>query len=174
MGWGRGEKTVVTAERDSFAPGCRFVIQPNRSLSPRGLRLFFSVACSVSLAVAIACLLLGAWPVLPFAGVEILLLGVCLYLVARRAKDYEVVAIRDDRVEVRQGSLTKQERSCSFPRAWARASLQRHATGWYPSRLTIRSHGREVEVGRCLNEEERERLARDLSEFIVLNRVYRA
>lgn len=54
------------------------------------------------------------------------------------------------------------------------ASLQRHATGWYPSRLTIRSHGREVEVGRCLNEEERERLARDLGEFIVLNHVHRA
>lgn len=136
--------------------------------------MFFSAVCSLSLAVAIGCLLLGAWPVLPFTGLEILLVAVCLYLIARRAEDYEVIAIRDDRVEVRQGSLAKQGRSCSFPRAWARAILQRHATGWYPSRLTIRSHGREVEVGRCLNEEERERLARDLSEFIVLNHVHRA
>lgn len=137
------------------------------------MRLFFSFACSLSMAVAIGCLWLGAWPVLTFTGLEILLLAVCLCLVARRAEDYEVISIRDDSVEVRQGSLTKQERRCSFPRAWARASLQHHATGWYPSRLTIRSHGREVEVGRCLNEEERDRLARDLSEFIVLNRVYR-
>ncbi len=138
------------------------------------MRLFFSAVCSLSMAVAIGCLLIGAWPVLTFTGLEILLLAVCLYLVARRAEDYEVISIRGERVEVCQGFLTKQGRSCSFPRAWARAILQHHVTGWYPSRLTIRSHGREVEIGRCLNEEERERLARDLSEFIVLNRVYRA
>lgn len=126
------------------------------------------------MAIAIGCLLLGAWPVLPFAGLEMLVLAGGLYLLLRHADDYEVVSIRGDVVEVRQGSLTKNEHRYSFQRPWTRAVLRRHAKGWYPSRLTIGSHGREVEVGRCLNEEEREQLAQGLGRFIALDRTYHA
>jgi len=163
---------VVTAERDILAPDCRFIIQPDRSLSPRGIGIFFFAVCLLSMAIATGFLLLGAWMVLPYAGLEMLVLGACLYHIARTAGDYEVIAIRADMVEVRKGSLELERSRSSFPRAWSRAILRSHAKGWYPSRLTIGSHGREVEVGRCLNDDEREKLAQGLGEFIVLNRTY--
>lgn len=110
--------------------------------------------------------------VLPYTGLEMLVLGACLYHIARTAGDYEVIAIRADVVEVCKGSLELERSRSSFPRAWSRAILRSHVKGWYPSRLTIGSHGREVEVGRCLNDDEREKLAQGLGEFIVLNRTY--
>jgi len=41
-------------------------------------------------------------------------------------------------------------------------ALEPVRNGWYPPRLIIRSHGREVEVGARINQEERERVAAQL------------
>ena len=48
--------------------------------------------------------------------------------------------------------------------------LERTRNSWYPARLVIRSHGREVELGRFLNEEEREQLAMELLTVIAAGR----
>jgi uncharacterized membrane protein len=127
--------------------------------------VLFAGICAFSLAVAVACVLMGAWPVLPFAGLEMLALGVCLYRLHRRGQGCEIVAVEGGTVEVhtRHGG---QSHVFSFQRPWAHVVLRMDHTGWYPSRLLIRSHGREVEVGRWLNEEERRRLARDLVQVI--------
>jgi uncharacterized membrane protein len=46
---------------------------------------------------------------------------------------------------------------------WARLSLQPGRWRNAPSRLLVRSHGREVEIGAFLNDEERRSLAQRLS-----------
>jgi len=56
------------------------------------------------------------------------------------------------------------ENQCTLARVWARVVLERCPKQWYPSRLLIRSHGRAVEVGTFLNEEERRRLAEELAQ----------
>ena len=106
--------------------------------------------------------------VLPFAGLEMGVLGVCLYLGARRCAVCEVISIRDDVVEIQKGRRAPVQ-VCRFQRAWARVNMWRPVSGWLPSRLTIRSHGREVEIGADLNEDERESLARELRRVISWN-----
>ena len=51
---------------------------------------------------------------------------------------------------------------------WARLSLQPGRWRGAPSRLLVRSHGREVEIGAFLNDEERRDLARRLSGLLAL------
>jgi len=104
---------------------------------------------------------MGLWLVFPFAGLEMLALAAGLYVCACRGHECEVIVIDGDKVEVAWGRR-RPERRWELQRSWARVVLRRYARGRRPSRLTIRSHGREVEVGARLNEEERERLARDL------------
>ena len=158
---------MVAAYHDAGTPNYRFVIRPNCSLSWKGAQLFFAGMCAVSFGIAIGFTMMGAWLVLPFAGLEMGVLGVCLYLGACRSAASEVVSIRDDIVEIQ---IRKRGRAplrvCHFQRTWARVNMWRPVNGWLPSRLTIRSHGREMEIGADLNEDERESLARELRRVI--------
>jgi len=94
-----------------------------------------------------------------------LALGVCLYCCARRGRICEVISINEKTVEVERGRAAPTQR-WSFQRAWARVILERSALDWYPGRLTIRSHGREVSIGGFLREDEREQLARALADVL--------
>lgn len=99
--------------------------------------------------------------ILPFAGLELVALGACLYCCARHANCYEHIVLRDDDLIIVKGQHKEQERYC-FQRYWARVRIDRPRHAWYARRLKIVSHGRAVEVGRWLNEEERNALAQTL------------
>lgn len=102
---------------------------------------------------------------LPFAGLEMLVLGLALYQCALRGCWQEVITIQGQQVRVAVGR-DRPERSCIFERSWAKVILDRSAIWGHPSRLWIRSHGRQVEVGACLVDAERQRLAAALHEAL--------
>jgi uncharacterized membrane protein len=136
-------------------------IAPNCSLRPRSAALFFASICMVSLSIAGTLALFGMWPILPFAGLEMLVLGWALRVSLRRRHHFQTIMLSEDkiRVETRNGPLTEQ---FEFPRHWARVKLRRADSRLHPSRLTIESHGRSCEVGSFLTEEERRALAKRL------------
>ncbi len=118
---------------------------------------------SVSLAVLLATR--GFWPVLPFAGLELLALGLALRVSLRRGRYREVISVFADRVVIEQGS-SQPTQVTEFPRAWARVELAESRYRGHPGRLTIGSHGRWCEVGRTLTDEERKSLSHRLRELI--------
>lgn len=136
-------------------------IAPNCSLRPQSAALFFASICLVSFSIAGALALHGMWPILPFAGLEMLLLGWALRVSLRRRHFSQTILVTDDRIriETRDGVRVEQ---IEFTRHWARVTLRRADTRLHPSRLTIESHGRWCEVGGFLNEEERRALAGQL------------
>ena len=144
---------------------CRFVLRPNRSLSWQGMLLFFGVLCAVSGTIAIVLALLGFWPVLAFAVLEMIALGWGFYRVVQNSYRCEVISIDDQSVRIEKG-IRYPERQWTLTRLWSRVVLERSAAGCYPSRLLIRSHGQAVEVGDFLNEQQRRQLASDLSRHL--------
>jgi uncharacterized membrane protein len=136
-------------------------IAPNCSLRPQSALLFFGSICLVSFSIAGTLALFGMWPILPFAGMEMLLLGWALRASLRRRHHMQTIALSDEliRVETRNGALNEQ---FELQRHWARVKLRSAASSWHPSRLTIESHGRSCEVGSFLTEEERRALAKRL------------
>lgn len=149
----------------SRAGDVHFVIKPNSSLSWRGNQLFLAGMVFVSFSIAGVFAAQGAWMVLPFAGFEMLVLGLVLHRCCVQACRQEVVSIAGNEVRVAVGR-ERPERCCTFERCWARVILDKAKVQGYPSRLLIRSHGREVEVGACLIDEERARLAIALREAL--------
>jgi len=135
-----------------------FQIAPNCSLRPRSAALFFASICAVSLGIAGFLALHGMWPILPFAGLEMLVLAWALHVSLRRRHHSQTILLTEDRVriETREGKRCDQ---VEFTRHWARVKLRRADTRLHPSRLLIESHGRSYEVGGFLNEEERQALA---------------
>ena len=141
------------------------VIAPNCSLSVRGAVLFFLSLCAPCFGIAGALTLLGFWPVLPFAGLEMLLLGAALRLSLRRRHHRQTIVVCESDVTV-QTTIGKEHREVVFPRHWAQVKLCRSTSRLHPSRLVIESHGRQCAVGDFLTEEERRGLAQKLGELI--------
>ncbi|OOZ46379.1 DUF2244 domain-containing protein [Solemya velum gill symbiont] len=55
-----------------------------------------------------------------------------------------------------------QRNEWKFPTYWVKVILDFDSSGWYASRLYLRSHGKLLEIGACLNEEERQELTQHL------------
>jgi uncharacterized membrane protein len=138
-----------------------FVVQPNRSMSWRAQLLAFGLIAGMTMGVGTLCFVIGLPLVLPFSGIEVLALAAALYVTARRGGIKQVITITEDAVAVETGRAAPESRA-EFQRNWVRVVLQGSGDNWYPSRLLIRSHGREVEVGGFLNEQERRGLAAQL------------
>ena len=130
-----------------------FVVMPNQSMSWRGMVRMYSVIASVTLLVAVGCYLMGLTLVLPFSGVELLIVWTVFYITARHGNRREVIIIGEEVVTVQAGRF-QPECHHEFPRRWAKVVFEQ-SSNWYPSKLLIRSHGRQIEIGSFLNEQER-------------------
>jgi uncharacterized membrane protein len=135
-----------------------YTARRNNSLSSSGRLFVFSFILTVSLGIALAfSVLLGAWPIMPFAGLEMLVLYLAFRYMDRHAGDFERITIQGDNiaVEVQEGRHVMR---LELNRYWAQVVCE--ANG---SRLALRSHGREIEVGKHLCETERADVARELA-----------
>jgi len=147
-----------------------FVIQPNRSMSWRGLLWVYAGIAAITLSVGIFWFFAGLPLVLPFSGLEMMLLGAAFYLSARGGDVREVVTIDENTLAVESGR-NAPERRAEFQRHWARIVLEQRWNGRYPSPLLVRSHGRQVEIGKFLNEQERRGLAAHLGAVLRQGRI---
>lgn len=156
---------MIAAYWDAGAAEGHLVIRPNNSLSWQSTKGVFAGISILALTIAMLFTMVGAWLVLPFVGIELLALGVCLYLSARNNANCEVVSIHADTVTIERGRGQPQQ-TFKFNRAWARVDLKTSPVRGYPSSLSLVSHGRGVEIGTCLCEEERRQLASDLKKYL--------
>jgi uncharacterized membrane protein len=143
----------------------RIEISPHCSLTPRGAWLFFGSLCVTSFGLAGCVALQGFWPVLPFAGLEMALLGWALRVSMRRRHHRQTITVTPETVEIEE-LLHDDARRVVFPRHWAQVRIRAGHSPLHPNRLTIESHGRRCEVGSFLNEHERTGLARRLKRLI--------
>ncbi len=131
---------------------------PNRSLGPLGRLVCLAALASTPIALAAGAAVLGAWPVLPFAGLEAVLVAVAFGAIARHDGDFERVEIDGGKVRVRirrAASVIELE----GPVPWTRLVVQD-----LPGRcaLGVRTAGRTVELGRLLTEGGRREWAAEL------------
>ena len=160
--WWLGARMFATRIEDGSTR--RIIIRPNRSMTWEQTKLVYFCIASYSLAIAVAFAVMGFWPVLPFAGGEIAVLGIAFYVNALAGTSVQVVTVGAEVVKVekeRPGPRCEWR----FQRAWARVDIDGPA-GNRSSRLVVRSHGNEVVLGEFLTENERKRLAATLDDVI--------
>lgn len=119
------------------------------------MRLVFGSLALFSIVIAAVFAAAGAWLIIPFAGIEIAALGAAAWFTFRRSGDFERLAFDGDRilVEVRERGRSRQ---FEFNRCWARLVTGRGGA------VALRSHGREIAIGRYCGDEGRQALAREL------------
>jgi uncharacterized membrane protein len=152
--------------------GFSLTLKRNCSISPAGLLWVFATLSAVALAIGVGFAVLGAWLILPFAGLEVLLLGAAFVAYARRAADYEKIELAGGRLTVEVAEAEHRSRYQLDPRR-AQVLLQKDqgygARVWVKGRLRgapgdERSAGEEqLEIGRHLDAGSRVELAAELS-----------
>ena len=109
--------------------------------------------------------MVGFWPILTAAGIEVAVLGAALWWTMRKTRTRELIRIDERNVLVRKCHPDRNEEH-EFSRYWTRVSLVRPRSAHWPSRLLLRSKGRSVEIGSFLTDSERDGLRRRLAEVI--------
>lgn len=143
------------------------VIGPNASLSVRAAVSFMAGICAVSLGIGGLFALMGYWPVLPFAGLELAALGAALAVSMRRSRYREVVRFAGDAIGVEVGEAGRG--AClriQFKRSLTRVLIERGPHANSPTRLVLSCGGQRLELGRCLTDQEREQLGARMRQLI--------
>lgn len=141
------------------------IAKPNASASAESVwRLLLSLGVLTGL-IAVAFLHIGAWMVLPFAGLELVLVVLAFVMVLRHSDDYEKITFAEDHVEVEQSVLGKTKH-VRFQRYWTRITLREDEDG--KKSLWIGSRNQEVEFGRdTMSNAQREELVSHLKRTLL-------
>ena len=147
------------------------VLTPYRSLGRRGFLILISLLVLFNVIVATAFYAIGAWPVAPFMGLDVLLVWWAFrlnYVDAKRAERIEITP--HELILDRVGPDGRAERK-RFTRGWVQVDLERDEARDLIGRLFLRSHGVATEIGRFLSAEDRQAFARVLSARLAKTRI---
>ena len=130
------------------------VSRPQQSLNRTGMRVVALLLAAAFALAGVLFLILGAWPVLGFAGGELLLVfGLFALHRSRARRCVEMVSLGRGALRIRRTDGTGRAADVTLDPYWARVSLG--ADG----RLMVGHRGQQQEIGLFLNADEKTDLA---------------
>ena len=143
----------------------RILIRPNQSISWQSSIVFILVIAFTCLTIGFGFAYVGATLILPFAGLEVLFVGICVYLVLNKTSQQEVITLSKDKLIIEKGAY-KIKKVWEYFRLWSYISVERPQHPWYPAHIVVTSKGERVPLGDFLNEQEKEELVSNLENII--------
>ena len=134
------------------------VLTPHRSLGAAGFLALMSLLSAVSFAAGMVFYLIGAWPVVGFLGLDVLLVYLAFRANYRAATAYEAVTMTPSELRVRKVSHRGAIAEWKLNPVWVRLDRQSHAE-FGIQRLFLVSHGRRLPVAGFLGPREKEAFA---------------
>ena len=145
-------------------------IWPHRSLSPKGFAILMSVLCVFLFLIGLGFFLAGAWPVIGFLGLELLIVWGAFKLNYRAARHLETIHTTTEELLVESQTPAGKRSKKSLPIGWLRIKLTPPEAPQTKSRhqqkIILSSHGEQAEVGKHLHPAEKAGLSRDISAMI--------
>ena len=144
------------------APRQQMRLWPPQSLPPRGFAAFILATFTLILIPTLP--LLGTvllWGLLPFTLLAVGGMYLALQKNHRARQIEEVLTLDDDTAHLTHTSPKGEVKEWDCNRYWAQV-LKYEKGGPVPHYVTLRGHGREVEIGAFLSEDERKDLFEDL------------
>jgi len=153
---------MIEIQEDSSAFQTRLIVKANQSMSWRANMFLAASLGFICMGVAIVMATYGLWMVIPFAGAEVLLIVVCLWLTLRRLSRKEVITVNDDAIRLEWG-YNQPDQTVSLPRQWSRLTYRCKESVFEVGDLTVSAHGKHYALGSCLNRDEKKALHTELT-----------
>jgi len=143
--------------RDGEVKSVQWLFKNNCSLAPKQLLYWYFSIALLTLIIASGFGLMGYWVVLPFAGLELLILAVAFLVYGRHAADFELLQLDGTELRlVRAVGQTQTEQV--VPAQWVRLEYD----GRYKAPLLIRYQGQTIKFGRFVAEQDKPALHKEL------------
>jgi uncharacterized membrane protein len=136
-------------------------LTPHRSLGRTGFLVLMTFLCAVSFVTGIAFLLMGAWPVFGFFGLDVLVIWWAFRVNFRRGNASEEITVTPSELRVRRVSHRGHVVEWVLNPLWVRLDQKTHAE-FGIERLYLVSKGRHVSVGSFLGPDEKASFAKAL------------
>ena len=133
------------------------VITPHRSLSPKGFLIFMLCLGGLSFVSGMIFVMMGAWPVCGFFGLDVLLVYLAFRANYRTARAYEEVTVTASELTLRQVSHRGGVREVTLNPVWVRLDRIVHEE-FGIERLFLVSHGRRLPIAAFLGPARRKAL----------------
>jgi uncharacterized membrane protein len=137
-------------------------LTPHRSLSRTGFALVMAVLGTISFAAGMVFLLIGAWPVFGFFGLDVVLVYWAFRANYRAAAAYEEVVVMPSELRVRKVSHRGQVSEWALNPLWARLEYEIDEE-FGMQRLYLVSRGRKLPIASFLPPQEKESFAAALA-----------
>src|SRR6516225_6108198 len=141
------------------------VVTPHRSLNRAGFLIVMAAVSAVSFVAGTVFLLIGAWPVFGFFGLDVLLVYWAFRANYRAAAAYEEVVVTPSELRVRKVSHRGQVSEWALNPLWARLEYESDED-FGLQRLYLVSRGRKLAIASFLPPQEKESFAAALAAAI--------
>lgn len=136
------------------------ILRPHRSLEVARFRLLMLGISGTSFMAGLAFYAIGAWPVVGFLGLDVLLIYWAFKINYRAARCHEEVRLTPSHLFIDRVDIYGARTHAEIPAFWIRVDLEEREDEI--GRLRLWSHGRATRIGDFLPGTERARLAQDL------------
>lgn len=148
----------------------RLTIWPHRSLSSKGFVIVIAVLACLLSAIGIGFFLAGAWPVVGFLGLELLVVWGAFKLNYRAARVRENIETTTETLKIEHTDEHGNSALSEFPVGWLRVhlspSVAPNICARYRQRVILSSHGHETEIGAFLHPNEKAKLSREVDGMV--------
>ncbi len=148
----------ASAEPEIFSA----IITPHRSLSSTGFLIFMLCIGALSFVSGAMFLLIGAWPVFGFLGLDVLLIYWAFRANYRSARAYEEVTVTTSELTVRKVNHRGGVREWTLNPVWVKLDRVVHEE-FGIERLVLVSHGKRLPIAGFLSPNEKASFAHALS-----------
>ncbi len=145
------------------------LLTPHRSLNRTGFVVLMVFVSVVSFVAGVAFLMMGAWPVLGFFGLDVLVIYWAFKVNFRTAQAREEISVTPSELRVRRISHRGHAAEWVLNPLWVRLDQQVHQE-YGVERLYLVSRGHHVSIGRFLGPVEKASFAKALNAALVAAR----
>ena len=156
---------MVKIETNSEENTYRILLRPNQSTDWKSSLIFILIIAFTCLTIGIGFAFAGATMILPFAGLEVIFVAICVYLVMKKTYKQEVITLTKETLKIEKGGGSIDQ-VWEYFRMWSYVSVERPDHPWYPAHIVVTSKGERVPVGDFLTEDEKEDLVSNLERII--------
>jgi len=152
-------------ENKSIKDATLIILRPNRSITWWENKLFIFAMSLPIFIIAIGWSILGAWPILPFAGIDFLLLAYCSYHICYRNYQHDWIKIDQYKITIHRGvnhRLGQKVTDLVLARCDTYLYVAKPVKPLDLPKLRLADNSQDIVIGEFLNKQDREQCCEEL------------